>query len=155
MSEHTANVRWLRGEAADFARNRYSRAHEWRFDGGAVVPASASPSVVRVPLSDPAGVDPEEAFVAAISSCHMLWFLSLAAERGFVVDRYEDDAVGTMQRNASGQEWVSEVVLRPRIAFGGETTPDAAAIESLHHLAHERCFIANSVKSAIRVEPPA
>ncbi len=152
MSEHTATVRWQRGEDADFARNRYSRAHEWRFDGGAVVPASASPSVVRAPFSDPAGVDPEEAFVAAISSCHMLWFLSLAAEQGHVVDRYEDEAVGTMGKNADGRDWVAAVVLRPRIAFGGDMQPDGAAIEKLHHLAHERCFIANSVKSAIRIE---
>lgn len=152
MSEHTATVRWQRGEDADFARNRYSRAHEWRFDGGAVVPASASPSVVRAPFSDPAGVDPEEAFVAAISSCHMLWFLSLAAEQGHVVDRYEDEAVGAMGKNADGRDWVAAVVLRPRIAFGGDMQPDGAAIEKLHHLAHERCFIANSVKSAIRIE---
>lgn len=155
MSEHTATVRWQRNADADFARNRYSRAHEWHFDGGAVVPASASPSVVRVPLSDPAGVDPEEAFVAAISSCHMLWFLSLAAEQGYVVDRYEDEAVGTMARNAQDQDWVADVVLRPRIAFGGDKKPDAAAIEALHHRAHERCFIANSVKTAIRIEPRA
>ncbi len=155
MSEHTATVRWQRNADADFVRNRYSRAHEWRFDGGAVVPASASPSVVRVPLSDPAGVDPEEAFVAAVSSCHMLWFLSIAAAKGYVVDRYEDDAVGTMGKNADGKEWVADVVLRPRIAFGGDKQPDAAAIEALHHEAHAECFIANSVKSAIRVEPRA
>jgi organic hydroperoxide reductase OsmC/OhrA len=155
MSEHTATVRWQRESGADFAHNRYSRAHEWHFDGGAVVPASASPSVVRVPLADPAGVDPEEAFVAALASCHMLWFLSLAAEHGHVVDTYEDAAVGTLGRNAAGQEWVADVVLRPRIVFGGENTPDAAAVETLHHLAHERCFIANSVKSAIRIEPRA
>ena len=155
MSEHTATVRWQRNADADFVRNRYSRAHEWRFDGGAVVPASASPSVVRVPLSDPAAVDPEEAFVAAVSSCHMLWFLSIAAANGYVVESYEDEAVGTMAKNADGKEWVADVVLRPRIAFGGNKLPDAAAIEALHHEAHVECFIANSVKSAIRVEPRA
>jgi len=151
MSEHTATVRWQRGDA-DFASGRYSRAHEWRFDGGAAVPASASPSVVRAPWSDPAGVDPEEAFVAAIASCHMLWFLSLAADKGFSVDSYEDDAVGTMGRIGAERYAVTEVILRPRIVFSGEAKPTAADIDLLHHEAHERCFIANSVKTAIRVE---
>jgi organic hydroperoxide reductase OsmC/OhrA len=154
MSEHIATVRWQRNDDA-FLRGRYSRAHEWRFDGGAVVPASASPSVVRAPWSDPAGVDPEEALVAAISSCHMLWFLSLAADAGFIVDRYEDDAVGTMGRDAEGREAVTDVVLRPRIAFGGEKLPAAEAIVDLHDEAHHRCFIANSVRCAIRIEPRA
>ena len=155
MIQHAATVRWHRDPDADFVRNRYSRAHEWRFDGGAVVPASASPSVVRAPWSDPAGVDPEEGFVAAIASCHMLWFLSIAAAKGYVVDRYEDEAVGTMGKNAAGKEWVAEVVLRPRIVFGGERKPDAAALEALHHEAHAECFIASSVKSDNRVEPRA
>jgi organic hydroperoxide reductase OsmC/OhrA len=152
MSEHTATVNWQRDAGADFVRNRYSRAHEWHFDGGAVVAASASPSVVRAPWSNPAGVDPEEAFVASVSSCHMLWFLSIAAVKGYVVDRYEDEAVGTMAKNADGKEWVADVVLRPRIAFG-DKKPDAAALEALHHEAHAECFIANSVRSAIRIEP--
>jgi organic hydroperoxide reductase OsmC/OhrA len=154
MSEHTAVIRWQRNDDA-FAKGRYSRAHEWRFDGGAVVPASASPSVVRAPWSDPAGVDPEEALVAAISSCHMLWFLSLAAADGFVVDRYEDAAVGHMGRFADGREGVTEVALRPRIDFGGDRRPTPEEIEALHEAAHERCFIANSVRSTIRIEPPA
>jgi len=154
MSAHTATVSWQRGDA-DFAHGRYSRHHEWRFDGGAVVAASPSPQVVPAPWSDPTGVDPEEAFVAAISSCHMLWFLSLAAERGFVVDRYEDDAVGTMARIAPGRQAITEVVLRPRIAFAQERMADAAGIAALHEAAHARCFIANSVKCAIRVEPQA
>ncbi len=152
MSTHTATVRWQRGEA-DFAQGRYSRRHEWQFDGGATVAASPSPHVVPAPWSDATAVDPEEAFVAAISSCHMLWFLSLAAERGFVVDRYEDDAVGTMSRIAPGRQAVTDVVLRPRIAFAAGKTPAAAEIDALHEAAHERCFIANSVKSAIRIEP--
>jgi len=151
MSEHSAVVRWQRG-SDEFARGRYSRAHEWRFDGGATVHASASPSVVRVPWSDPAGVDPEEALVAAVSSCHMLWFLSLAAERGFVVDAYADDAIGTMARIAPGRQAITEVVLRPRIAFSG-AMPDTATIAGLHESAHERCFIANSVRTDVRVEP--
>jgi organic hydroperoxide reductase OsmC/OhrA len=154
MSEHSAAVRWQRGADA-FAQGRYSRAHEWRFDGGTAVPASASPSVVRAPWSDPAGVDPEEAFVASIASCHMLWFLSLAAEAGFVVDSYEDDAIGRMSRIAAGRHAITEVVLRPRIAFSGERTPDAAGVAALHEEAHARCFIANSVRCAIRIETPS
>lgn len=153
MSEHSAVVRWQRGND-DFARGRYSRAHEWRFDGGAIVAASASPSVVRAPWSDAAGVDPEEAFVAAIASCHMLWFLSLAADNGFVVDSYEDSTVGTMGRNAEGHQAIIDVVLRPRIAFSGEKQPDADGISALHAAAHHHCFIANSVRSAIRIETP-
>jgi organic hydroperoxide reductase OsmC/OhrA len=152
MSEHTATVHWQRG-VQDFAKGHYSRAHEWRFDGGARVPASASPSVVRAPWSDPAGVDPEEAFVAAIASCHMLWFLSLAVERGFVVDQYEDEALGTMGRIGSERFAVTDVVLRPRIVFTGATQPDATQVAALHEAAHERCFIANSVKTAIRIDP--
>ncbi|HSS07183.1 MAG TPA: OsmC family protein [Rhodanobacteraceae bacterium] len=153
MSEHSAVVRWQRG-SDEFARGRYSRAHEWRFDGGATVHASASPSVVRVPWSDPAGVDPEEALVAAIASCHMLWFLSLAADKGLVVESYEDDAVGTMGRNAEGREAVTDVVLRPRIAFSGAKQPDSTEISALHDSAHHHCFIANSVRSKIRIETP-
>ena len=152
MSEHIATVRWQRNDDA-FVRGRYSRVHEWRFDGGATVHASASPSVVRVPWSDPAGVDPEEALVAAVSSCHMLWFLSLAAEAGYIVEHYEDDAVGTMARDAEGREAITDIVLRPRIAFGGDKEAGAEAIARLHEKAHHRCFIANSVRSSIRVEP--
>jgi organic hydroperoxide reductase OsmC/OhrA len=152
MSEHTALVRWQRGDG-DFAQGRYSRRHEWRFDGGAVVAASPSPHVVPAPWSDAAGVDPEEAFVAAISSCHMLWFLSLAAERGFVVDAYEDAAVGTMARIATQRYAITEVVLRPAIAYAAGHAADADAAHALHEAAHERCFIANSVKTTIRVEP--
>jgi len=153
MGAHTATIRWRRGDG-DFATGHYSRRHEWHFDGGMIVAASPSPQVVPAPWSDPAGVDPEEAFVAAISSCHMLWFLSLAAERGFVVDRYEDEAVGTMARIAPQRQAITEVVLRPRIQFAVGHVPDARALDALHEDAHERCFIANSVKTAIRVEGP-
>lgn len=154
MSEHSAVVRWQRGND-EFARGRYSRAHEWRFDGGATVHASAAPSVVRVPWSDPAGVDPEEALVAAIASCHMLWFLSLAADKGFIVESYEDDAVGTMGRNAEGRQAITDIVLRPRIAFSGDKQPAAGEISALHDAAHHECFIANSLRSAIRIEARA
>lgn len=154
MSAHSATIHWQRTEA-DFAQGHYSRRHEWRFDGGTVVAASPSPAVVPAPWSDASAVDPEEAFVASISSCHMLWFLSLAAERGYVVDRYTDTAVGTMARIAPGRQAITEVVLRPRIEFAASHSPDAATVEALHEAAHERCFIANSVKTAIRVETPA
>lgn len=116
-----------------FTDNQYSRAHQWRFDGGAVVPGSSSPQVVRVPLSDPAAVDPEEAFVASLSSCHMLWFLSLAAARGFVVDSYEDQAIGVMTKNERKVSWVSKVTLNPRIAYSGTQQPTAEEEERLHH----------------------
>jgi organic hydroperoxide reductase OsmC/OhrA len=149
--EHTATIEWSRGDAA-FLDHRYPRAHRWRFDGGAVVAGSSSPHVVPEPQSDPAAVDPEEAFVAALASCHMLWFLSIAAKRGFVVDDYADDATGTMARVAKGRLGITEVVLRPRVRFHG-AAPDAATHEAMHHEAHESCFIANSVKSDVRVVP--
>ena len=135
----------------DFAANRYSRAHRWLFDGGAVVPASASPQVVPQPLSDPAGVDPEEALVASASSCHMLWFLHLARDAGLVVDGYRDEAVATMGRDERGRMAISRIVLRPRIDFVGEV-PEPAAVARLHEAAHEACFIANSLRCEVVVE---
>ena len=152
MSEYGATIRWERGAAA-FTDNRYSRAHRWIFDGGHEAPASASPLAVPLPFADPAGVDPEEAFVAAIASCHMLWFLSIAARAGWTVDSYTDAAVGTMSRTAAGKLAITEVLLRPQIRWGGERQPDAAAVAELHHRAHETCYIANSVISTVRVEP--
>jgi len=151
MSEYTATVAWAR-DGAVFTDNRYSRAHTWAFDGGVVVPASASPHVVPEPLSVAANVDPEEAFVAAVSSCHMLTFLSIAARRGHVVDSYTDDAVGVMEKNAQGRLAVTRVALRPRIAFSGDSVPGPAEIETLHEMAHRGCFIANSVLTEITVE---
>lgn len=150
MSSHSAMVEWERSGNA-FVDNRYSRAHRWHFDGGAIVPASSSPLVVRVPLSDPAGVDPEEAYVAALSSCHMLWFLGLAATAGYIVDRYIDHAEGRLERASDGKEWISRVELRPAISFSGPELPDDAAVERLHHEAHAACFLARSVKSEIRI----
>ena len=149
---HKVEVRWSRGEAI-FTDNRYSRGHTWHFDGGVEVPASSSPHVVRVPYSVAAAVDPEEAFVAAISSCHMLWFLSLAADAGFRVDKYLDEAVGVMGRNAAGKTAVTRVTLQPRVTFSGEKLPTRARIDELHHKAHEECFIANSVTTEILCEP--
>ena len=154
MAEHTATIAWDRFDAA-FTDNRYSRAHRWMFDGGATIPASSSPQVVRVPMSDPMGVDPEEAFVASLSSCHMLWFLSIAATSGFVVDRYEDHAVGTMARDDAGRMAMARVVLRPDVAFSGPRVPTDAEIRAMHDQAHHDCFLANSVRTEIVVERPA
>lgn len=148
---YTATVAWSRG-GDDFAGGRYSRAHEWRFDGGTVVPGSASPAVVAPPLSREDAVDPEEAFVAALSSCHMLWFLDLARRAGLVVDSYEDRAEATMARLDTGRWWVDRVALRPAVTFGGERQPDADELAALHDRAHELCFIANSVRTDVVVE---
>jgi organic hydroperoxide reductase OsmC/OhrA len=151
MASYTATIVWERAEGETFSDNRYSRGHSWSFDGGVSFRASSSPHVVPR-FSDPAGVDPEEAFVASISSCHMLTFLYLAARRGLVVNRYEDTAEGEMSRNEKGHFWVSRVTLRPRIDWEG-AAPDKLAAEELHHLAHEECFIANSVRTEVRCEP--
>jgi organic hydroperoxide reductase OsmC/OhrA len=151
MSQYTATVVWTRAPDAPFKDNKYSRAHEWRFDGGAVVKGSSAPSSVRVPMSDPAAVDPEEALVAALSSCHMLFFLSYAASAGFVVDRYEDDAVADMGKNAKGRTAIVKVTLRPKITWGGEP-PAAEKLQELHHRSHESCYIANSVSAEVVIE---
>ena len=153
MSEYTAQLAWQRAAAEAFTDQRYSRRHTLRFDGGAELVGSSSPCVVRVPYSDPAGVDPEELFVASLSSCHMLWFLSIAAQRGLQVDRYTDEASGVMARNDSGKLVMSVVTLRPRVQFGGSPPPDTDALLALHHQAHDECFIANSVHTEVRVEP--
>lgn len=152
MAEHTCTVAWERG-SADFLDRRYSRAHTWAFDGGAVVRGSPSPHIVPPPGSDPAAVDPEEAFVASLSSCHMLWFLDLAARRGYRIDRYVDHAVGTMGRNAAGKLAMTRVVLRPAVTFGPGPQPDAGSFNALHHEAHAQCFIANSVTTDVVCEP--
>lgn len=152
MSTYTAKVSWTRKPEETFTDRRYSRAHSWAFDGGAVVPASSSPQVVRIPLSDPAGVDPEEALVASLSSCHMLFFLDFAGQRGFRVDSYEDDALGVVGKGADGRIQMTKVTLKPHIVFGGDKRPTKADLETLHHKAHEACYIANSVKSELLVE---
>ncbi|MBB5605959.1 MULTISPECIES: OsmC family protein [unclassified Janthinobacterium] len=150
MQEFFATVSWQRA-GQEFANQRYSRGHEWQFDGGLRVPASSSPLSVPLPMSVAANVDPEEALVAAASSCHMLFFLSLAAQRGYTIDDYRDDAVGEMGRQADGRTGFTRIVLRPRIAFAG-TPPTADALAALHHDAHTRCYIANSLKADIIVE---
>src|SRR5689334_1154201 len=122
MSQHKASILWTRGEQG-FVDNRYTRAHQWSFDGGLTIPASPSPSVVPLPYSNPAAIDPEEAFVASLSSCHMLWFLSLAAKKKFCVDSYQDEAVGEMKKNERGEFFIATVVLRPKVVFSGERMP--------------------------------
>ena len=152
MAQHSADILWLRG-GQDFVGNRYSRRHTIRFDGGAEWVGSSSPHVVPVPLSDAAAVDPEEAFVASLSSCHMLWFLSIAASRGFCVERYADSASGKMGRNADGRIAMTVVTLRPEVLFSGESLPSPEQHEAMHHSAHDQCFIANSVRTEVRCEP--
>ena len=150
MQQFFATVAWQR-DGQDFAGQRYSRGHAWQFDGGLTVPASSSPMSVPLPMSVAANVDPEEALVAATSSCHMLFFLSLAAQRGFVIDDYRDEAVGELGKNARGRLAMTRIVLRPRIAFAG-TPPSPEALAALHHDAHERCYIANSLTADVVVE---
>ena len=151
MAQHDATIAWLNDDPEGFLHGRYSRAHSWRFDGGAVVPGSSAPSSVPVPMSDPAGVDPEEAMIASLSSCHMLWFLAFAANAGLVVDTYVDEASGQMGRDENGKRYLAEVTLRPFTSFTGRE-PDQAEIDALHHQAHDHCEMAHSVRATITVE---
>jgi organic hydroperoxide reductase OsmC/OhrA len=151
MHKYEARIAWQRGDQK-FSDNRYSRAHEWTFDGGARVPASSSPHVVPLPMSDPAGVDPEEALVAAAASCHMLFFLSIAARSGFIVDSYADRADAVMEKNSDGKFVITRITLRPEIVFSGDRRPDAAELEAIHHESHDQCFIANSIKAEVVIE---
>jgi len=153
MAEYKAAIRWKRGNG-DFLKGKYSREHTWQFDGGLTVRASSSPHVVPTPWSNPANVDPEEAFVASVSSCHMLTFLYLASKQGFQIESYDDEAVGTMTKGANGAPWVSLVTLNPQIVYGGDKKPDHSQEEHLHHQAHEQCFIANSIKTEVKVSQP-
>ena len=152
--EYTATTSWKRGSSEPFTDNKYSRAHTWAFDGGVTVPASSSPLSVRLPMSRADAVDPEEALVAALSSCHMLTFLYLAAKQGYVVESYDDAAVGVMTKNERGKLFMSKVALRPRIVFSGTKQPSAAELAQLHHHAHEECYIANSVLTDVVVSDP-
>ena len=151
MSRYTVTVRWRLGDD-NFADNTYSRGHEWVFDGGLAVPASSSPDIVPLPMSVAENVDPEEAFVASLSSCHMLFFLSLAAKFGIVIDEYTDNAIGYMGKDADGRMAMTRVVLRPHAVYSGRSHPDPSQVEELHHRAHERCFIANSVRTEVVTE---
>jgi organic hydroperoxide reductase OsmC/OhrA len=150
MSQHKATIRWtFSGE--DFLKGRYMRVHTWSFDGGQTVLASASPGVVPVQFCDTAGVDPEEAFVASLSSCHMLTFVHLASRKGFAISEYEDEAVGTMTKDEQGRWWISSVVLAPRVTWSGEKRPSPEEEQTLHDAAHHGCFISNSVKTEVVV----
>lgn len=151
MHTYSATIQWNR-DAAKFTDLRYTRGHTWTFDGGVTLPASSSPLHVPVPYSDPAAVDPEEAYVAALASCHMLTFLYLAARRGFVVASYRDQATGVMEKNEAGKEAITHVTLAPHVMFAGEKTPAAEDVESLHHEAHQECYLANSVKTIIETK---
>ena len=150
--DYRATVMWKRDGGAAFTDQRYSRGHTWTFDGGITVPGSSSPHSVKLPYSVAEAVDPEEAFVAALSSCHMLTFLYVAAKQGYVIDAYTDEAVGVMTKNEHGKMWVSKVTLAPAITFAGGKRPTQSQCDELHHLAHEECFIANSVKSEVVVQ---
>ena len=152
MTAHSATIRWTRSGEGDFTKGQYSRAHQWSFDGGLTVPASPSPHVVPAPWNDPVGVDPEEAFVASLSSCHMLFFVDFARRAGLIPDSYVDEAEGVLDKRADGRIAMTRVTLRPRVTWSGDA-PDAAAIADLHHKAHEACFIANSVTTEVTIEP--
>lgn len=151
MSEYFATIHWQRKQQ-DFVGNQYSRAHLWSFDGGAEIEASSSPHIVPIPYSVEANVDPEEAFVASLSSCHMLFFLSIAAKRRYVVESYTDEAIGLMGKDKGGKQFVETVTLRPKAEFSGEKHPSLKVLETMHHQAHELCFIANSVKTKVLTE---
>ena len=152
MSEYTATIKWQRDDQ-DFLDDNYSRGHIWEFDGGVSVPASASPHIVPPPKSVADNVDPEEAFVASLSSCHMLFFLAIAAKNKYVIDNYTDCAVGRIARNEQGQLAMTKVILRPRVAFSGDKRPTAEQLERIHEQSHEQCFIANSVTTEVSIEP--
>ncbi len=152
MAEYKTIVEWNRNGAV-FTDNRYSRGHRWLFDGGIQVPASSSPHVVPLPMSVETAVDPEEAFVVSLSSCHMLWFLSIAAKHGFVVENYQDEAIGVLRKNSSGKLAMTHVTLRPQVHFVGEKQPTTEELTAMHDEAHEECFIARSVKTDVRCEP--
>jgi organic hydroperoxide reductase OsmC/OhrA len=152
MSTHHATIRWFASPGEDYAKGQYSRAHSWSFDGGAIVAASAAPHIVPMPWADPDAVDPEEAFVASASACHMLFFLDYARRSGLIVTGYEDEAEGLMEKGADGKTRITRITLRPRIAYGGDA-PDPAKLDELHHKAHEACFIANSITSEVVIEP--
>lgn len=155
MHSYTAKVSWKSDSPETFTKNRYTRGHTWEFDGGVTVPASSSPHAVRVPFSIEEAVDPEEALVAATASCHMLTFLWVAAKEGFVIDAYEDAAVGELTTGEDGKQWISKITLDPQIEWSGETQPTTQEIAEMHHAAHDGCYIANSIKSAIVVKDVA
>jgi organic hydroperoxide reductase OsmC/OhrA len=148
---YNIKISWEKDSGETFVDNKYSRAHTWTFDGGIELSASSSPHVVPLPMSVESAVDPEEAFVASLSSCHMLWFLSIAAGKKYIVESYEDNAEGILGKDEEGKLAMTEVTLKPKVNFGGNAVPSREQIDELHHLAHEKCFIANSVKTKINI----
>jgi len=148
---YNVKISWEKELAEAFVDNKYSRAHTWTFDGGIELSASSSPHVVPLPMSVESAFDPEEAFVASLSSCHMLWFLSIAAGKKYIVESYEDNAEGILGKDEEGKLAMTEVTLKPEVNFGGNAVPSREQIDELHHLAHEKCFIANSVKTKINI----
>lgn len=152
MSEYYAKVVWNRSSDETYIDNQYSRGHEWVFDGGMTIPASSSPHVVPLPFSVEKNVDPEEAFVASLSSCHMLFFLSIAAKKRFIIDTYQDNAVGIMEQDSAGRIAMTKVMLRPEVTFSVDRQPSLGQLEKMHHQSHEQCFIANSVKTEVVIE---
>lgn len=152
MEQYCAQIIWNRGEQ-NFSDNKYSRGHEWKFDGGLTVPASSAPASVPVPLSVAENIDPEEALVAALSSCHMLFFLAFAGKQGYIVDSYEDNAAGIMEKNEKRRMSITRIELRPHAVFSGATIPTAEQILALHHLAHDHCYIANSIRAEVVITP--
>jgi organic hydroperoxide reductase OsmC/OhrA len=153
MAKYFATIRWQLNNQSDFLKGRYSRGHTWSFDGGVEVVASSSPHVVPLPMSIEKAVDPEESFIASAASCHMLWFLSIAAQKGFIVESYSDAASGIMRKNRVGKISITSITLCPKTKFSGEKRPTLSDLKSLHHAAHENCFIANSIKSEIHCKP--
>lgn len=152
MSTYNATISWER-KGVKFIDNKYARDHLWQFDGVAKIPASSSPQVVPIPYSNPASIDPEEAFLASLSSCHMLWFLSIAAKRGYVVDEYKDEAEAIMEKNNEGKLAITKVFLHPSVKYSGEATPLVEENSALHHEANQKCFIANSVLTEVKIHP--
>ena len=152
MSEYFAKVNWSKANDESFIDNKYSRGHEWVFDGGITVQASSSPHIVPLPYSVEANVDPEEAFIASVSSCHMLFFLGIAAKRRYVVNSYADNAVGIMEKDDNGDISMTKITLRPHVQFSSERKPTMEQLEKMHHQSHKECFIANSVKTQILTE---
>jgi|TARA_B110000902_G_C14220345_1_gene554874 organic hydroperoxide reductase OsmC/OhrA len=152
MSEYSAKVAWNRQPGEAFIDNKYSRGHTWEFDGGAVVAASSAPSIVPLPYSVEANIDPEEAFIASLSSCHMLFFLAIAVKRGFVIDKYIDNSIGIMEKDGDGKISITKVTLRPQVIFSSDKKPTLETLEKMHHQSHDQCFIANSVKTQVMIE---
>jgi len=152
MSEYAAKIAWERGDHA-FVDNKFSRRHRWLFDGGAEVTASSSTQILPEPMSDLAGIDPEEAFVAALASCHMLWFLTIAAAKGYCVNSYTDNPVGVMEAIDGRRQAITRVTLRPRATFEPARQPAPEEVDAMHKKAHHNCFIANSIKSEVNCIP--